>query len=149
MKPLGCFSTLLVAAIFSIHTTHTRARVKSLSIYTQYIPIEISVTGKIDRSPPVTSRPWNVVVCIPCPGLGIAPKNVNPRVPRSLFLLRVFLIRRYTDVQNLQLLPMIHLESHTSIGKVHCATLRLCMNGAEELMLITSSDTLFHTCMSL
>ena len=50
-------------------------------------PTEPSVTEKIDQSPPVTSRPWNVVVRIHCPGLGIAPKTVNPRVTRILLCL--------------------------------------------------------------
>ena len=42
---------------------------------------------------------------------------------------------------------MIDVESHTSVGKVHCAILRLRMNSVEEVLWMMSSDTLCHTCM--
>lgn len=34
-------------------------------------------------SPPIASRTWDVVACILGPGLGIAPKTVNPRVQQQ------------------------------------------------------------------
>ncbi len=141
-----------IAPCFSIHATHTRARdEKSFYIYAvihaenhvwreRSIGHQSTLEWKMKLGT-LRQKLW-ITECLAFCLFCVFPDST---VHKCFF--GVFLIRRYTKV--LQCLPMIHIESHTSVGKVHCAALRLCMNGSGRVMLITSSDTLFYTCMSL